>query len=231
MSIERHPPDGGLALARLLQLASPALPVGSFAYSQGLEWAVQAGWVRDERTLERWVAASLPHTIMMVDVPLLARLYRCREAGDHSGWRRWAAVLQASRETAELRAEERARGQAFAQALAAMGVDGGSEDQAGPLTSFAGGFALAAVHFGIALPSAAVGYVWAWLENAVIAGVKLVPLGQSAGQRILVRLGPVVADVAESGLAVADDDIGGAVAAVAIASSLHETQYTRLFRS
>ncbi len=230
MSTEPRPPDAGLALTRLLQLASPALHVGSFAYSQGLEWSVDAGWVRDERTLERWVNTLLHHAMMRVDVPLLARMYRCCETGDEPGWRHWAAVLRASRETAELRAEERARGQAFAQALAVMGV-GGEPDLAGPLASFAGGFALAAVRFGISLPSAAVGYAWAWLENTVIAGVKLVPLGQSAGQRLLARLGPLMADVVEAGLAVADEDIGGAVAAAAIASSLHETQYTRLFRS
>ena len=93
------------------------------------------------------------------------------------------------------------------------------------------GFALAAAQWDIPLKDAAVGYVWSWLENQVLAGIKTIPLGQTEGHGILLELGETVWETVERGLLTTDEDIGAANPALAIASCLHETQYTRLYRS
>lgn len=217
-------------LHRLLQLVSPTLPVGAFTYSQGLEWAAESGWIGDEPTLEAWLAELLRRPMARLEVPLLGRLYHAASAGDREGLIRWSGYLLACRETRELRREERQRGEALAAVLRALElVDAEAAEiaRASQLT----GFALASVSWEIPLQTAALGHLWSWLENSVLAGIKLIPLGQNAGQRILARLSPRLPALAASGLALEDDEIGAGCPAQFIASSRHETQYTRLFRS
>ena len=103
---------------RLMQLASSSLPVGGYSWSQGLEWAVEAGWVADTAAFERWQLRQMEQSFFTVDLPLFARLYRACEAGDLDCARRWTAYLLACRETRELRDEERNRGAAFTRLLA-----------------------------------------------------------------------------------------------------------------
>lgn len=219
-----------LALLRCLQLSSPGLPIGAYAYSQGLEWAVEAGWVHDEMSLHDWIREQLSASIAPLDIAIYARLYHAIAANDEAAVASWNAVLLAHRETSELRADDRDRGAALTRLLREFGVS--------PLVTTAGeDVALATVHARIAvhwmlpLAMAAHAYVWAWLEGQVIAGVKLVPLGQAAGQRLLCTLAGEAPEAVAAGLECADDDIGGALPALAIASCRHETQYTRLFRS
>ncbi len=219
-----------LGLLRLLQLASPALPVGAYAYSQGLEWAVECGWVHDEASLGEWLRELLDGSLGQVDLPLLARLHAAALAGDATALERWSAHLLASRETRELRADDCARGTALARLLHELGVPGAGRWRRGD-TPYATPLALAAHAWHLPLGPVAQVYGWGWLENQVIAGVKLVPLGQSAGQRLLFALAARLPAAIDWALAVDDDDIGGTVPALAIASSRHETQYTRLFRS
>lgn len=218
-------------LLRLLQLASPALPVGAYAYSQGLEWAVAAGWVGDEAALEKWLREQLEHSLAFVDLPILARLCDAARRDDDDALRAWSRQLLARRETRELVADDCDRGRALARLLRDLGFARAAVWVERQDVPFAALTALAAVAWDIPAPLAAHAYAWGWLENQVLAGVKLIPLGQVAGQRLLLRLAPVVVTVCEQALACGDDEIGGSLPLLALASSLHETQYTRLYRS
>lgn len=219
------------ALLRLLQLASPALPVGAFAYSQGLEYAVHAGWVRDEAGAGDWILGLLAHALSALDVPVLARLYRAWAADDPPAVQRWSDFLLASRESKELLAQERQMGAALARLLTDIDIPGAGAWGGETSACFAAMFALAAVRWRIPLENAVLGYLWSWCEGQVAAAVKLVPLGQTAGQRILSRAVAAIPMATARGLALADDDIGGSAPGLAIAGSRHETQYSRLFRS
>jgi urease accessory protein len=223
--------DPALPLLRLLHLASPSLPVGGFTYSQGIEWAVEAGWIRTGPDLEDWLADQLDRGLAGLDLPLLLRMQAAAAAGDPVAMARWIDWLLAGRETAELRAEEGNRGRALANLLVAWGLLGDAAWRPILARSQAAGFAFASVAWGIVPQACAMGYAWGWLENLTLAGIKLVPLGQTQGQQALHRLiGRVPAAVGRA-LTLADGDIGSSSPALAIASSLHETQYTRLFRS
>lgn len=218
-------------LPRLLQLCSPILPVGAYAYSQGLESAVEQGWVRDEISAGAWILGLLGHTVRRLDLPIFARLYRAWQAGDMSAVRRWNARLYAAREAAELQREDQQLGAALARLLSDLGLDEAASWRNAPRVCFATLFGLAAVRWEIPLPEAATGYAWAWTENQVTAATRLIPLGQTASQRLLVAAGPVIAAVVADSLALIDEEIGAAAPGLALASALHETQYSRLFRS
>jgi urease accessory protein len=221
----------GLARLRLLHLVSPSLPIGGFAYSQGLEWAAESGWVKDADGLADWLDGLLATSLARVDLPVLARLYDACEAKDTERLADWAQVLLASRETAELRAEERNRARALTTLLPSLAVPVAEGWRPGLETCQAAGFALAAAAWQIALRDAALGYAWSWLENLVLAGIKIIPLGQTAGQQVLYRLAARVPDAVDQGLTLEDDAIGASATALAVASCRHETQYTRIFRS
>ncbi|MEJ2646043.1 MAG: urease accessory protein UreF [Gammaproteobacteria bacterium] len=219
------------ALLRLLQLASPTLPVGAYAYSQGLEYAVHAGWVADEGDARDWILGLLEHNLANLDIPVLARLLEAWQQGDRADVLRWTRFLWAGRESAELRAEDRALGVALARLLADLGVAEARSWAGADLATYATLFALAAVAWKIPPTDAAAGYLWAWCENQVAAAIKLVPLGQTAGQRILCLCAERIPALAARGLSLGESHIGSAAPGVAIASARHETQYTRLFRS
>jgi len=225
------PPGASLALLRLLQLASPALPVGAYAYSHGLEWAVQAGWVRNAEDAERWIAGLLHEAWSRLDVPVLARLYRALEAGDGSAVARWSGRLRASRESAEMLAEDLHLGLALARLAAAFGVPGAEAWVREGRCPFALALAGMARNWGITLPDTALACLWTYSEHLVSAAVKLVPLGQTQGQQVLHRVAAQIHGAVEQGLALDDDGIGSVLPGLAIASALHEHQYTRLFRS
>nr|WP_209262624.1 urease accessory protein UreF [Thiorhodococcus minor] len=219
------------ALLRLLHLVSPSLPTGAFAYSQGVEWAVESGWLRKAADLEDWLGDQVRTTLTGVDLPLLARLYDASLASDDAALAEWTARLLASRETRELRSEEANRGRALADLLVALAVPGAAERKALLGRAQATGFAYAAAHWNIGPRQTLIAYTWSWLENLVIAAVKIVPLGQTQGQQTLARLIEEVPAAVDRALQTEDADIGASSPALAIASSLHETQYTRLFRS
>lgn len=220
-----------LALLRLLQLVSPALPVGAFNFSQGLEWAVENQWFRDEAGAAEWMAGVARHGVGTLDLPLLARMHEAFLDGDAALARRLSMQLVAARETMELRAEERHLGQSLAKVLASLGVTAAQEWMRRPDASFAALFALAAVNSGLDRRPTLLGYLWTWTENQVICAVKLLPLGQTAGQRVLEALRTQMPAIVDAALDVDDEDIGVATPRMAMASAWHETQYTRLFRS
>jgi urease accessory protein len=220
-----------LALLRLLQLASPALPVGAFNFSQGLEYAVDKGWVHDGDSAAAWIHGLARHGMAMLDVPLLLRMHAAWARNDVAGARLLSAELVASRETRELRAEERHMGQALAKVLVEFGFGPAREWLRDASTSYAAMFALAASESRASAIDAAAAYLWAWAENQVIGAVKLVPLGQTEGQRVLESLRRGIPSFIAAAAVMEDEDIGGATPLAMMASCWHETQYTRLFRS
>ncbi len=225
-----------LALVRLFQLVSPTLPVGAYTYSQGLEWAVESGAVRDEAGAACWIGDVLRGSVAGFEAPLVAGLMLAWEAGADDEVRRLNEDFLASRETAELRAEARQMGYSASRLLCELeafaGLPGWKvrlraiEDPAFPTA-----WAAAAAAWRLPVENAVTGYLWAWLENQVMAAVKAVPLGQSAGQRLLSKLGGELPTLAEAALAREERDWSNFAPGLALASCRHETQYTRLFRS
>jgi len=219
------------ALIRLCQLVSPALPVGAYHFSQGLEFAVHENWVFDEDTACEWISGIACNAIGTMDIPILLRLHDAWRAHDKETVRRWSQFLIAARETSELRAEERHMGKALAKVLVELEIDAAHEWIVRDHTSYGAMFSLAATCWSIERIDTAQAYLWAWSENQVLAALKLLPIGQSAGQRILNRIIPSIPTIVSHALDIADDDVCIATPSHGIASARHETQYSRLFRS
>lgn len=204
-------------LARLLQLASPALPVGAYSYSQGLESAIEAGYVKDAQTAQEWIGDVLELSVARME----AQVLRAQIAGPNQALNDF---FVATRETAELRAETLQMGQSLARLLEDLAIPVPIEEPA-----FPSAFALAVRHWGIEPRDAVVAYLWSWLENQVMAAVKAVPLGQTAGQRILLALGDRLGALAD--LQLEQSNWTNLAPGLAFLSARHETQYSRLFRS
>lgn len=216
---------------RLWQLISPALPVGAYAYSQGLEYALEAGWLKNESDVHNWIKGQLQHNLAHLDIPILQRVYQAWQQDDHDAVNHWTRYLLASREAAELKTEDQNLGRALATLLIQLEIA-----QAQPYTqalppAFVTLLALAACRWHISLQEIAQGYLWMWCENQVAAAVKLVPLGQTSGQKMLLALADAIPAAVDTGLQLSDDDIGMSAPGLGIASALHESQYSRLFRS
>lgn len=216
---------------RLFQLISPSLPIGGFTYSQGLEYAVEAGWVTSRTTLEAWLHYMVSTSVATLELPIMDRLYHAVKHGELDQIEYWCDFLYASRETSELRAEEKQRGLALYTLLQRLEIDiaitGAISSHPNPLL----GFCIAALHWHIELDDLKQGYLWSWLENMVMAGVKLVPLGQTDGQLALLNVTQTFPAAIEQANHIEEWRIGSFSPSIALASSLHETQYTRLFRS
>ena len=210
------------SLARLLQLASPALPVGAYSYSGGLEAAVEAGIITDAASAERWIGDVLEHSMARMEAPVLWRMMREPGALQH-----WNEFFLASRETAELRAETVQMGYSLARLLEDLQVGKVGIDE----PSFPAAFAFAVSAWKIDPPAAVQAYMWAWVENQVMAAVKSVPLGQTEAQSMLLRLGGRLAKMPAEVATIEDDELANFTPGLAILSSAHETQYSRLFRS
>lgn len=216
---------------RLFQLISPSLPVGGFTYSQGLEWAIEKGWVSTKETLEQWLKSQLFESLACLELPVLVRIQQCLAVNDHPSAQSWCNYLASSRESKELRLEEYQRGIAFSQLLPTLGISLIPELTAMVKTSQLAAFALAINQWHIPLEKALGGYLWSWLENMVVAGIKLIPLGQSAGQQLLMVLAESIPLAVDKALTIKDEEIGSFTPALVMASCRHEHQYTRLFRS
>ena len=197
-----------MKLARLLQLASPTLPVGAYSYSGGLEAAIEAGIVKDAASGEAWIRDVMEFSLAKMELPLLKRMLEGEDLNE---------IFLASRETAELRAESVQMGFSLKKLL----VDLGAGEVPLQEPSFPAAFACAARHWKIAPEAALQAYLWAWLENQVMAAVKAIPLGQTEGQKMLLSLSqmPEIKDE------------GNFAPGLAMLSARHETQYSRLFRS
>lgn len=214
-----------------MQLSSSSLPVGSFTWSQGLEWAVEAGWVTNAEAFKRWQIQQMEQSFFCVDLPLFIRLFLACEQQDLAMAKHWTAYLLACRETRELREEERNRGAAFTRLIKSWEPNCPTEWLPLFMQSQLCGMAWLGVRWGISVRELALSLGYSWIESAVMAGVKLVPFGQQAAQQLILRLCDRYAADMDSALATPDDAIGSATPLAAIASARHETQYSRLFRS
>ena len=223
-----------LALARLLQLASPALPVGAYSYSQGLEAAVESGLVHDASSAQDWIGDVLAYAVARSEAPLWWRLHAAWSTGDQARAAHWNDIFLCTRETAELRAETLQMGYSLQRLLLDVGgFDAASLAQLRGMTeiTFPAAFAFAVVKWEIPARSALIAYLWAWLENQVMAALKSVPLGQTDGQRLLLALSALLPGIADAACALEDAALCNYAPGFAILCSRHETQYSRLFRS
>ena len=220
-----------LELLQTIRLACPSLPVGAFAYSQGLEYAVDCGWVTGPDSAQRWISGLLTHSVGNLDLPRLQRLYLAWAASDFEAAKLQNQLLLAARESSELVAEELHLGSALKKLLVSLDTlpEGAAEHAAGH--GYLSMFALAGVCFGLSFASLSAGFCFAWLEHQVSAATRLIPLGQTDGQRILSSCLGLVPGVIQHASSQGDWEIGAAAPGQALASALHETQYTRLFRS
>lgn len=214
---------------RLLQLISPTLPIGSFAYSQGLEYAVDAGWINNEEQTKLWIKGQINNTLSSLDIPVMQRMYKAWQAEDYATVIYWNKWLLAAREAKELHDEDTQLGQALLRLVKGLDIKFPIDDEID--WSYVTIFSYAAVEWDIPFLETANGFLWAWSENQVAAAIKVVPLGQTAGQTILSVVLKDIPIAVEQSLDCSDDDIGMLAPGVAIASALHETQYSRLFRS
>lgn len=218
------------SLLRLMHLVSPALPIGAYAYSQGQEYAVDAQWLNSDKELAVWMRDILQGSFAHVDLPILARLQQAWACDDLPSVKHWNHRLRAFRETRELLLEDEQLGLALKRLLISLGVERAEIDLEAP-PSFATLFALAGQHWQIETRELLQGFAWSWLENQVAAATKTVPLGQTQGQKILDALLDDIPAHCDYALALNDDELGFGMPGLAVASSRHERQYSRLFRS
>ena len=223
-----------LALTRLLQLASPALPVGAYTYSQGLEWAVEEGTVSDEASALAWIGDQMEWNVGRFEAPLLARMIEAQKVGAGDTALRLNDDYLASRETAELRAETLQMGYSLLRLLGELRDFPRERIDAlavSPEPNFPLVWSAVAATWQIPVADALTAWLWSWAENQTMAAIKAVPLGQAGGQRILLELGGRIPAVVERALVMAPEQYSNFAPGFAIACARHETQYSRLFRS
>lgn len=226
--------NGEATLYRLMSWLTPSFPVGAFSYSHGLEWAVEVGDIRDLDSLTGWLRDLLEWGSGRNDAILLAAAWRAAITGD---WPRLAEVCDlalALSPSRERHLETAMQGRSFASAIAASWPCAAIEEvqqRAGIAIAYPVAVGAAAAGHGLKLEPTVAAYLHGFVANLVSAGVRLVPLGQTDGQRALVALEAAVTVAARQAVASDLDDLGGAMFRADIGSMKHETQYTRLFRS
>lgn len=218
------------ALLRLIWLASPALPVGGFSYSEGLEAAVESGLVRDEATAGEWLQAQLELSVARADLAVVAQAVQAARMHDDAAIARLDAWVRQTRETSELRQQVEQMGKSLSDWARSVGW-GGEGSPPGRTRTYPVAFAIAAATTTAPTRHIALAYAFAWSENMMQAAIKAVPLGQSAGQRILCRLADAIPAAVDLALALPEGERQAFSPMLAILSSQHETQYSRLFRS
>jgi urease accessory protein len=223
-----------LKLNRLLQLCSANLPVGGFSFSQGLEYAIDSGWITNDKETFNWVALTLTEAIAPTDLAIMKRLYTALLNDDLDDFNQWNQLLIASRESNEFRLADLAMGKALVRLLTlltAVDTDQYQQILLQKNISFVSAFTVAAHLFQLDLHYAQSGFCWAYIDNQIAAATKLVPLGQTQSQNLLFELTEQVEEAMHIANNLPDDEIGASLPHLAMASAWHETQYTRLFRS
>jgi len=216
-----------LALLSLMRLVSPALPVGTYSYSQGFEFAIDAGWVKDKQQVSAWLQGVMQAGICHLEIPLLRNCYQALQQENIAQLIYWNQESLAARESNELQLEDMQMGRALWRLLTDLKMLLPELQQPSWITAYS----VAAFQWQITLQDAAYGFVWSWMENQLMVAAKLVPLGQTDVQRLTGELIRIIPDVVNVGLLVEDDDIGMGMPGLVIGSMKHETQYSRLFRS
>jgi urease accessory protein len=219
------------AQQKLMAWLSPAFPVGSYTYSHGLEWAIEDGSVTTPDTLQAWLAAILRYGAGRTDAIVFCHAWRARGAA----LREVAELAVAFQPSRERHLESTAQGNAFLEAVTAAWPNAALDEASAVLNGIAVPYpvavATAAAAHDIPLTPALTAMLTAFVANIVSAGVRAIPIGQSAGQKIIAALAPIVVEIGHAAQPMSLDDLGGAALRADIASMKHETQYTRLFRS
>jgi urease accessory protein len=235
------------SLLNLLHISSPALPIGAFAYSQGLEYTLEAGWCKNADDVEQWIKSVMTHGLGGVDLPILKRLHHAwrayfieheevdeqvnEENSNSESLKVWNATLLAFRETKELYLEDIQVGDAFKQWHKSQSAEHLAKLELVDKPTVACMYALNGVIKGLTVEECLIGFVWSWLENQITSASKAMPMGQTDGQNIIRHLIPEIAAVVENAMQLEDDDIGSGLVGLSMSSALHENQYSRLFRS
>lgn len=224
--------DKSAALFRLMTWLSPSFPVGSFSYSSGIEWAIEAGDITDRATLQDWLAVMLAEGAGFCDGVFLCHAHRA--AADGGALKTIAELAAAFTPSRERHLETTSQGRAFVEIARAAwnceALDLLTAHVEGPVTYPVAVGVLAAGHR-IPLAPTLLAFLHATTSNWISAGVRLIPLGQTDSQRVLAALEPVIAATVEKSLHATLDDLGSATFRADLAGMRHETQYTRLFRS
>jgi len=221
-------------LTALLHLASPALPIGAFSYSQGLEAAIEAQLITDADSARDWITSGLTDVLALGELPFLAHQIERWHAHDATGLAVANSEFLASRESAELRRETEQMGWSLRQLC--VSLEWGDAERRATLSSIRPlaqptAFAFAAFAHDVSPDAALAAYAFSWVENQAAAALKAVPLGQLAGQRIIVTLRAPIDAAVQRALATTPDDINTFAPQLGILSARHESQYSRLFRS
>ena len=231
------------SLLNLLHISSPALPIGAFAYSQGLEYTLEAGWCKNADDVEQWIKSVMVLGLGGVDLPILKRLHQAwsvyfnkhEQTGEQDKGieplKYWNATLLAFRETKELYLEDIQVGDAFKQWHKSQSAEHLAKLELVDKPTVACMYALNGVIKGLTVEECLIGFVWSWLENQITSASKAMPMGQTDGQNIIRHLIPEIEGVIENAMTVEDDDIGSGLVGLSMSSALHENQYSRLFRS
>ncbi|NVM77092.1 urease accessory protein [Duganella sp. SG902] len=222
------------ALLHLLQFASPALPIGAYSYSQGLEAALESGTVHNADTARAWIVRHLHEVVAQWEAPIAWRLMQAWTARDWNAVSDWSEKFIASRDSAEFRAETIQMGYSLTKLVAELGIvdeEMLAQLQREPEVALPTAFACAVAALRIPHAEALLAMLFAWAENQVLVCVKSVPLGQVAGQRMLLSLREEIEAAARYAQTVGDDDMCNWAPGLSLLSMRHEVQYSRLYRS
>ena len=227
-------PMSGAALLQLMWLASPALPVGGFSYSEALEAAVEAGLVTGEAQAAPWLIDQLHLSLARSDLPVVSKAFGAWQRDDLDTIVELNAWITTTRESSELRQQTQQMGRSLVEWLKNRAVPDPRVPRLAalpPAPTWPVAFALAAAQTGAPLREALLSFAFGWAENMVQAALKAVPLGQSAGQRILDALSQAIPEAVDAAMRLPDSQRQALTPMLAILSAQHETQYSRLFRS
>lgn len=215
-----------------LQFVSPSLPVGAYSYSEGLETLVEQGVITQIEQLEHWLMRELQYGGVRLEGAVMTRSRLCILEQDWSKLNFWNDWLFATRDSAELRQQSEQMGQSLIKLLVHLQPDAATIlDHLHHSCHYAIAFSISATLWQIPPEFFILGYLQSWATNLINAGVKLIPLGQTQGQKLLFNLSPLLETVTEQILSLADDQLETCSWGTSLASMQHETQYTRLFRS
>jgi urease accessory protein len=223
-----------LARMRLFQIASQAMPIGGYSHSHGLEAAIESGFICDEASVQRWMMDMLSFSLASYEVPVLVDMSAAWTAERFDVLRRLNEEFLATRESAELRSATIQMGFSLRALIAALPdlpdalVQTLQRMEEPSLPCVWSGTAAA---WSIGPTDSIAAYLWSWAENQVLVAMKAVPIGQSSGQRVLLAIGSLIGRLAENGTLRGGDKRSNFAPGLAILSSQHETQYSRLFRS